>query len=433
MLGGSQEMIDLVFEASIADVLDHYIADERLKTRSSARGSSAPGAGPTSPAPRRSSSCTTRATSTARARSGATSRAAWGCAQLRDRRRRRRGRRDARLRRPGRADHARARASTLEDGTELRAATVICNADPNGWRGAARRRRGRRRLPRAARGLEDPQPGGQVQRRASTGCRTGPRRRARPGRPRRRSTRPGRWPRPRPRSSAAPPASPRSGSARSTSRPATTRARRPEGKHLMSVFGQYAPYDIADGDWDAARDGVAKQFIDLISPLRPRLPGLPGRARGARPARHRVADRPHRRQHLPGRGDPGPDVGGPASPRGPRSPGLYMCGAADPPGRQRDRAQRPQRRRRRCSPTRCGNRCSTPLSRDPAEQPAPGRSSRSPWPRNARERILEAACELIARTGSTTSGSPGSAMRAGASTALVHHYFSTREELLERR
>ncbi len=23
----------------------------------------------------------------------------------------------------------------------------------------------------------------------------------------------------------------------------------PEGKHLMSVFGQYAPYDISDGDW----------------------------------------------------------------------------------------------------------------------------------------------------------------------------------------
>ena len=26
----------------------------------------------------------------------------------------------------------------------------------------------------------------------------------------------------------------------------------PEGKHLMSVFGQYAPYEIADGDWDSA-------------------------------------------------------------------------------------------------------------------------------------------------------------------------------------
>ena len=31
MLGGEQEMIDLVFEASIADVLDEHISDQRLK------------------------------------------------------------------------------------------------------------------------------------------------------------------------------------------------------------------------------------------------------------------------------------------------------------------------------------------------------------------------------------------------------------------
>jgi phytoene dehydrogenase-like protein len=43
----------------------------------------------------------------------------------------------------------------------------------------------------------------------------------------------------------------------------------PEGKQLMSVFGQYAPYDIADGDWDSAREGVARQFIDLIGRFAP--------------------------------------------------------------------------------------------------------------------------------------------------------------------
>ena len=43
----------------------------------------------------------------------------------------------------------------------------------------------------------------------------------------------------------------------------------PEGKHLMSVFGQYAPYDLADGDWDSARDGVARQFIDLVDRFAP--------------------------------------------------------------------------------------------------------------------------------------------------------------------
>jgi AcrR family transcriptional regulator len=48
----------------------------------------------------------------------------------------------------------------------------------------------------------------------------------------------------------------------------------------------------------------------------------------------------------------------------------------------------------------------------------------------ARGRILEAACELIAEDGIDDVRIARVAMRAGASTALVHHYFSTREELL---
>jgi phytoene dehydrogenase-like protein len=43
----------------------------------------------------------------------------------------------------------------------------------------------------------------------------------------------------------------------------------PEGKQLMSVFGQYAPYEIAGGDWDSARDDAARQFIDLIARFAP--------------------------------------------------------------------------------------------------------------------------------------------------------------------
>jgi AcrR family transcriptional regulator len=50
----------------------------------------------------------------------------------------------------------------------------------------------------------------------------------------------------------------------------------------------------------------------------------------------------------------------------------------------------------------------------------------------ARERILEAACDLIAADGIDEVRIARVAMRAGASTALVHHYFSTREELLEQ-
>jgi AcrR family transcriptional regulator len=50
----------------------------------------------------------------------------------------------------------------------------------------------------------------------------------------------------------------------------------------------------------------------------------------------------------------------------------------------------------------------------------------------AAERILEAACDLIAAEGIDEVRIARVARRAGASTALVHHYFSTREELLEQ-
>jgi phytoene dehydrogenase-like protein len=40
----------------------------------------------------------------------------------------------------------------------------------------------------------------------------------------------------------------------------------PRGKHLLSVFGQYAPYDF---DWENRRAEVGRQFIDLISRFAP--------------------------------------------------------------------------------------------------------------------------------------------------------------------
>jgi phytoene dehydrogenase-like protein len=43
----------------------------------------------------------------------------------------------------------------------------------------------------------------------------------------------------------------------------------PEDRHLMSVFGQYAPYELSDGDWDSRREEVARQFIDLIDRFAP--------------------------------------------------------------------------------------------------------------------------------------------------------------------
>jgi phytoene dehydrogenase-like protein len=43
----------------------------------------------------------------------------------------------------------------------------------------------------------------------------------------------------------------------------------PEGFHLMSVFGQYAPYDLAEGTWDSRRGDVERQFVELIERFAP--------------------------------------------------------------------------------------------------------------------------------------------------------------------
>ena len=39
----------------------------------------------------------------------------------------------------------------------------------------------------------------------------------------------------------------------------------PAGKHTMSAFCQYAPYDLADGDWNTRRDQIAHTVLDAIA------------------------------------------------------------------------------------------------------------------------------------------------------------------------
>jgi AcrR family transcriptional regulator len=56
----------------------------------------------------------------------------------------------------------------------------------------------------------------------------------------------------------------------------------------------------------------------------------------------------------------------------------------------------------------------------------------SPVATETADRILDAACELIAEEGIDEVRIARVATRARASTGLVHHYFSTREELLEQ-
>ena len=199
----------------------------------------------------------------------------------------------------------------------------------------------------------------------------------------------------------------------------------PEGKHLLSVFGQYAPYDLADGDWDACRDDVAKQFIDLISRFAPDLPDCL--------ADHEVLGPPdiESRIGLTGgnifQGEVTPDQMWEhrLTPRTP-VPGLYLCGAATHPAGS-------------VIALNGRNAAAAVLADAGAALPEPAAARRELGPvaatakaEGTRERILESACDLIASDGIDDVRIARVATRAGVSTALVHHYFSTREELLEQ-
>jgi phytoene dehydrogenase-like protein len=43
----------------------------------------------------------------------------------------------------------------------------------------------------------------------------------------------------------------------------------PPGRHTMSVFAQYAPYALAEGDWDGRRDEIGRMALDAIAAYAP--------------------------------------------------------------------------------------------------------------------------------------------------------------------
>ncbi len=46
----------------------------------------------------------------------------------------------------------------------------------------------------------------------------------------------------------------------------------PDGKHLMSIFVQYAPYQLAEGSWDAEKEAFADRCIELLARYAPNVP-----------------------------------------------------------------------------------------------------------------------------------------------------------------
>ena len=262
-------MIDLLFEASIADVLDDHISDERLKTALFGQGIIGTWGGPRDPGTASIKLMHFQGDMDGRGPALGLRRGRDGDGELCDRRRRARGR--------ARCSPAASRwprsspgeGVTLEDGTSIRASTVISNADPKrtlgmldgqevdaGFRERLERWKVRSpvvkfnaaldRLPNWAAA-----PGEDV---------------ARPGHHRRHRAR---WTTPSAPSRPASAASRRSHSARSTSRPDTTHRPRRRASTCLASSGSTRPTSSRTGDWDARRDEVARQFIDLIDRFAP--------------------------------------------------------------------------------------------------------------------------------------------------------------------
>jgi phytoene dehydrogenase-like protein len=46
----------------------------------------------------------------------------------------------------------------------------------------------------------------------------------------------------------------------------------PPGKHTLSLFVQYAPYDLAEGTWESRREEIGRNIIDTFAEYAPNLP-----------------------------------------------------------------------------------------------------------------------------------------------------------------
>jgi phytoene dehydrogenase-like protein len=47
----------------------------------------------------------------------------------------------------------------------------------------------------------------------------------------------------------------------------------PPGRHLMSIFVQYAPYRLADGNWDSCKEAFGDRCLELLGRYAPNVPG----------------------------------------------------------------------------------------------------------------------------------------------------------------
>ena len=110
----------------------------------------------------------------------------------------------------------------------------------------------------------------------------------------------------------------------------------PEGKHILSMFVQYAPYKLAEGNWDDRKEAFGDRCVEMLARYAPNVPDA---------IEHRQVLSPLDLERTFGitggnimQGAMSPHqlycfrpVAGWADHRSP-VPGLYLCGAASHPG-----------------------------------------------------------------------------------------------------
>ena len=80
----------------------------------------------------------------------------------------------------------------------------------------------------------------------------------------------------------------------------------PPGKHVMSIFVQYAPYHLKNGTWPEKREAFGDTVIDTLSEYAPNIKNIILHRQVVTPVGFGTRIRPHRRQYFSGRADPGP-------------------------------------------------------------------------------------------------------------------------------
>ena len=78
----------------------------------------------------------------------------------------------------------------------------------------------------------------------------------------------------------------------------------PPGKHILSMFVQYAPYKLANDNWDDIKESFADRCIEVLAEYAPNVPGAIEHRQVSVAPRPRAHVRHHRRQHHARRDEP---------------------------------------------------------------------------------------------------------------------------------